>query len=188
MALADRHMILVPILLPRTGLSISHYGFRLGSTALVAAGLVRMGIYTTGSDGLPLNRTNDQSITVDPLINLPGTDVFTGFNFGGSGGGFVTTVTGLHWLAIANLSGNTINIATATPSSAWVMNAVLGSNMILTGSNPEGLTTFILVGDGAVMPTNLSSRQFQHSISTASSTTLRYRVTAPALFASYTLL
>jgi len=185
MSVADRHMILIPAIFPKASIGINYYAFRLGSTPLVAAGNIRCGLYNTGPDGLPQNLLHWHQQPLDPLINAANSDVYTGANFGGIGGGYTVNGVGIHWIAFFNCSGNTINLATGTPSSAWLMNAVIGANNILTGSNPEALTTFVLVADGIVMPSSLFSRQFQHSISTASSTTIRYRVTAPALFAQY---
>jgi len=173
---ANRHLILAPIQIPRL-VTLARFLFRVGSTGWSSDGPVLVGLYNTGADGLPQTRLIQSSLNSSSGWLANSVQESDLLNIPVSGGP--------HWLAFLNMTGASQQIGGSGISNASVINRLLGSNPVLTGGSPESLTTFIAVASGSEMPTDLSALVFQHSINTASSTTLRYRVTAPALMFSY---
>jgi hypothetical protein len=177
---ANRTLILVPIVVPKR-LNITRFAFKVGSTGWAVNGSVYLGLYTVGPQGLPNDLLVQQQVTAstDWLAgSVQQTAVLENT---------IPINPGIQWLAFLNMAGGTVQLAGALPSNAWLMNLALGSNPLLTGTAPEALNTFVSTNIGDVMPDSLQNLNFQHTVNSASSTALRFRVSAPMLLFNYIL-
>jgi len=184
-SVADRHLLLVPVLVHRA-VGFRRFAIRLGSTAPTTSGVIRMALYAPNASGLPSSPIDEtvmeRTFTPQDAVS----SVYVVNSEADVNSGAYVVPRGLYWIGVLNVSGATLSFSSSTPSNAWLLNQIVGSNTVLTGSNPEALTSFVTVASGNNFP-NLDGRTFQQSINTASSTTLRYRVSAPAVFMGYWL-
>ncbi len=179
---ADRICILSPVLVTRN-CSYKHMAFRLGTAGTTVGGSVKVGLYNTGVQGLPDTLIIEQEVPI--TFPNTGSTLLTSTNIAQNN---IILKSGIYWMAFFNYMGSTQNFASASPSSAWLINATLGSNGVLASSStPEAINTFITVASGNSLPATLSSRTFQHSINTPGSTTMRFRVNTPILHLAYYL-
>jgi hypothetical protein len=180
LTVANRTLFLCPFV-AKDKFSSTSFAFRTGSNTWPSNDLFMVGVYETGQDGLPSNLVFQQShqlvqgTAISTVVDIP----------------LATSVIlnkGVYWLSFFNLTGSTVSLSGTGISNAALLNTILGSNASLTGSSPEALNTFVSIAQGSEMPNSLTDRPLQHSVNTASSTTLRFRVSAPALMLGYNLI
>jgi hypothetical protein len=186
-SIAHRTALLAPIAV-NEDIHIDAFAVRLSGSGWTQTGPVQMTIYEHGEQGLPStvalsgSRPPNQ---LGPLWRSFEIDASTPPN---------TWITheldepirlpcGFYWMAFLNLSGVTQNLASAGTRNNLLFD-LLGANIVITGTAPEGLNFFVPSAEPN-LPLFLNSLVFQPNTNTASTSTLRYRVSAPWMGVRY---
>ena len=178
MTVGDRIHIFVPVIVPKQ-ISVKTLAIKVGSTAWTTSNSLCLALYNTGSLGLPGNLVCDATVPfVSPAANaVLSTPDFTQ--------GAHVLAPGLYWLSLFNITGTTLSLTGTGSSQSWLLNSVFGSSFELA-SEPQAINTFMTLASGSLPLASFDyARPLQFSTNTASSSTFRFRVSAPLMGLSY---
>lgn len=186
-SIAHRTAIIAPIAV-NEDTHIDAFTVRLSGSGWTQTGPVQMTIYEHGDQGLP----SAVALSGSRPPNEAG-PLWRSFeiNAAASPNTWIThqlaeplrLPCGFYWMAFLNLSGVTQSLAAAGTRNNLLFD-LLGANIAITGTAPEGLNFFVPAADPN-LPLSLNGLVFEPNTNTASTTTLRYRVSAPWMGVRY---
>jgi hypothetical protein len=186
-SVAHRTAIIAPIAVAED-IHIDAFTLRLSGSGWTQTGPVQMTIYEHGDHGLP----STMALSGSRPPNEAG-PLWRSFeiNAAASPNTWIThqldeplrLPCGFYWMAFLNLTGATQSLAAAGTRNNLLFD-LLGANIAITGTAPEGLNFFVPATDPN-LPLSLNGLTFEPNTNTASTTTLRYRVSAPWMGVRY---
>lgn len=176
--IANRTALLAPIAVAED-IYVDAYCVRISGSGWTQTGLVQMALYEHSEQGLPGSMALSASQPLNPLWRSFEISTSASPNtwFAHALAAPVRLPAGLYWIAFLNLCSSTQNLAAAGTRNNLLFD-LLGANIVITGTAPEGLNFFVPAADPN-LPLSLGGLVFEPNINTASTTTLRYRVSAP---------
>lgn len=186
-SIGHRTAMLAPIVVAED-ITIDAFTLRLSGSGWTQTGPVQMTIYEHGDHGLP--STVALSGSRPPNDSGPLWRSFE-INAAASPNTWIThqldepwrLPCGFYWMAFLNLSGVTQSLGSAGTRNNLLFD-LLGANITITGTAPEGLNFFVPAADPN-LPLSLNGLTFEPNTNTASTSTLRYRVSAPWMGVRY---
>lgn len=186
-SIATRTAILAPITVAED-IYIDAYTVRISGSGWTQTGAVQMAIYDQGEQGLPsaiaLSGSRPPN-EAGPLLRSFEISTAASPNtwFTHALAETVRLPAGFYWLAFLNLCSTTQSLAASGTRNNLLFD-ILGANTSITGTAPEGLNFFVPATDPS-LPLSLNSLVFEPNTNTASTSTLRYRVSAPWMGVRY---
>jgi hypothetical protein len=178
-SLAQRHLLLCPFKF-ELPLTVTAALLKVGGTGITAALTCGIALYNARNE-TSQGGSEPYELIYQRVFNIPITAGNSTIEIPLVGPNLIIP-RGLYWIGLCVYEGGTARLGQAQPDNL-IMQEHVGSNPDITGSSPRCMHTFLLAGDGNTMPAFLLPvRTVEMRVTTPSSTTLRMRVTVPAIY------